>query len=153
MALQLTAPIEKTEELEETNKLYPPSEGEEPTRVTIKQASQAENERRQDQFSDIHTELSYDTSGRQVVVSREKHNVEAMKRLDAFLTLVDTNIVVIEKGKKKPEPLFKFEDGELKMTEAEFKEAWGKLPVSVTDEIHSKIVKVNPDWSRRGNLL
>jgi len=36
------------------------------------------------------------------------------------------------------------------MTESEFNAAWAKLPVDVTEEIHDKVLEVNPLWGARG---
>ncbi|MGW8180956.1 MAG: hypothetical protein ACWGQW_19675 [bacterium] len=154
MALKLIAPIEKTFHLEQTDKEYPPDEGEkaEPTTVTIRQASQAEHEKRMDLFADVNTVLSLDDEGNQLITSYEKRNLLRVERKDTFLTISGCNIMVEDK-KKKPIALFKFEDGKLAMSEAEFQDAWGQLPRLVAREIHMKVLDVNPTWRMGGEAL
>jgi len=36
------------------------------------------------------------------------------------------------------------------MTEAEFAEAWGRLPPEVAAEIHEKVIAINPMWGPGG---
>ena len=151
MALRLTAPIEKTFHLEKTDKEYPADDAKEKTTVTIRQASQADHEKRMDLFADINTVLGFDDEGRQTLTSYEKRNIVRIQRKDAFLVLCDCNISIEVDGKEQA--LFKFADGKLSMSEDEFKEAWGKLPALVTREIHSKILEVNPTWRLGGEVL
>jgi hypothetical protein len=152
MALKLVAPIEKTFNLEKTDKEYPPDEGEkaEPTTVTIRQASQKEHEIRMDLFAEINTVLGYDEDGRQTLTSVEKRNIIRIQRKDTYLVMSGCNIT-IEEGKKAV-ALFKFKDGKLDMSEAEFRDAWGQLPQLVCREIHSKVLEVNPTWSTGGEV-
>jgi hypothetical protein len=152
MALKLAAPIEKTFELEETDKEFPAEDGtdKEPTIVTVKQASQKESETRLDMFSKYKTVLKVYEDGSQEMSNEENRNILRIQRKDAFLTLVGCNIQWQPEGKKKPENLFKFENGKIAMTETEFADAWGMLPAFVCREIHSKILEVNPTWRTAG---
>ena len=57
MALKLSAPIEKDFALEKTDATYGLEKGEEPTRITIKQATQAQHERRQGLWDELIQEI------------------------------------------------------------------------------------------------
>jgi hypothetical protein len=150
MALKLSAPIEKTFNLEQTDKEFPPDEGSEPTSVTIKQATQAQHERRMELFALLRNKFSWDDDGKQTIESIENRNIYTVQRRDAFLTLAGCNIVIEPPKGSKPVPLFRFKDGSLDMTEDEFTEAWGRLPAFVAREIHTKVLEVNPTWRMSG---
>jgi len=146
MPLKLSPPIEKTFTLDKTDKLY----GAEGTTVTIRQASQLQHERRQDLFASMQSRLTEDTG---IVELVQRFNLPEVHRIEAMLTIIDCNIES-EDGK----PLFKFKKvsktgSVLAMSEREFKEAWGQLPVDVATEIHEKILEVNPTWGASGEGL
>lgn len=152
MAFKLTAPIEKTFYLEETDKEYPPDDPKaEKTSVTIKQAAQYEHERRMDLFADFRTIMGFDDEGNQTYTAVEKRNIVRIRRKDAFLTMTGCNIKIEKDGKE--ELLFKFKDGKLAMSEDEFEQAWGMLPSLPCREIHRFVLELNPDWSLRGEVL
>lgn len=142
MPLKLTPPIEKTFNLEKTDKLYE-SEG---TTVTVRQASQLHHERRQDLWATMNSRFGGETDTVELV---QRFNQSELHRIETMLTLVDCNIED-ENGK----PLFKFKkqgsSNSLDMSEIAFRNAWGKLPVDVAIEIHEKVLEVNPTWSNQG---
>lgn len=76
--------------------------------------------------------------------------------LEVFLSMIDCNIQMQDtdpdgKPVGEPKQLFKIgrrTNGEpyLDMTRIQFVEAWGRLPMPVADEIHSKVLAKNPQW-------
>lgn len=143
MPLRLKTPIIKDFVLTETDKKY--GTGDESTKVTIKQASQMDNERRSNVLAKTSRIFDQDTGATRFKLQSEWSMAELM-RMETRLTLVGCNIED-ENGK----PLFKFktEDGApvMDMTDREFERAWGKLPGEVALEIYSKVLEVNFDWN------
>jgi hypothetical protein len=144
MPLQLKAKLERTLPLVRTDEAYGGSE----TTVTIRQASQYQHEKRQEIFSNMRSKYSNDGDGLMEIIQR--FNALELHRLDVQLTLVDCNII----GEDE-KPLFKFRKDSkgrsyLDMSDAEFEEAWGSLPVDIADEIYEKVLEVNPSWSPSG---
>jgi len=143
MPVKLIAPIEKDFVLERTDLAYE-NEGD-PTKVTIRQATQEQNERR----SLIHSEVTQIISARSSfgddLQLRQKWSVEELKRVEVYLTLIGCNLED-EEGKS----LFRFKSlnghSDLDMTENEFKKAWGRLPPDIAQEIHEKVLEVNLSW-------
>jgi hypothetical protein len=142
MALQLTAPIKKEFHLEETDKLFE-NDGD-PTRVIVRQATQSHHERRSDLWAELKQRVMDDDS----VIMIQHLSIPELHRIEVFCTFSACNIAA-EDG----EALFKFKNGELDMTEAQFTKAWGKLPPQVAAEIHLKVLEVNPTWKPRGEAL
>lgn len=120
------------------------------TYVVIRQASQAETEKR--------TELTAEASrvfrtidSRTEVEVKQRWSIEEQKKLEVFLTLVGCNITVGgENEGEKERPLFRFSKSGsrsiLAMSEEEFNEAWGRLPTHWATKIHDAVLKVNQDW-------
>jgi len=61
--------------------------------------------------------------------------------MEAYLTLADCNICETD-----GEPLFRFKDKKISMSEEEFQLAWGRLPHEYTDEIIKYVHEKNPQW-------
>lgn len=143
MPLKLVAPIEETFTLDKSDAQYG-TDGE-PTRVTIRQATQAHNEKRSAIFSEVTRVMGQDSSNEEIQL-RQRWSLEELKRIEVFLTLIDCNILD-EKG----HPLFSFRNSknnqEIDMSLQEFSAAFGKLPPDVAQEIHDKVLKVNLTWS------
>jgi hypothetical protein len=137
MPLQLKPPVEETFELKETDKLYA-SEG---TTVTIVQASQRQHEKRQNLFANMRSRWTDDDS----VEIIQRYNQPELHRVETMLTMTACNILA-ENGKS----LFKFKNDKINMTDQDFADAWGILELSITSEIHSKVLEVNPTWANRG---
>jgi hypothetical protein len=116
----------------------------EPTKIAVRQATQAQNEKRSRVFSEV-SQVMDGRSPSSIELS-QRWSMEELKRTEAFLTLVSCNI----KGEDN-KSLFKFsKDGGkqyLDMSDIEFREAWGSLPPIVANEIHSKVLEVNTTWS------
>lgn len=110
--------------------------------VTIKQATTDELIRISGLFAE-QTQVWDDAHYGQVQLKR-KFNAVELVRYRAYLTMVDCNL------EDANGPLFKFVDGKygrrIGMTQAEFNVVWGALPVELTAEIHTKIIKVNPTF-------
>jgi len=139
MPIRLDVPLEKEYMLEETDKTFGVSDSE-PTRVTIRQATQGEHERRAALFSQVIREMARDSSQDDIVRLIQRFSFEELKRIEVQLTMKGCNIVGPD-GKL----LFKYNaDG--KMGEHAFKEAWDVLPPSVASEIHDKVLDLNVDW-------
>lgn len=147
MPLKLIAPLYKTLTLEKSDERYG-NEGDS-TIVTIRQASQQEHERRQQQFATLERKYS-DLSPDEVTVV-QNIPMEQLKRLETYLTLCECNIV--DEDDKALFPSKKDKNGHprLDMTKQAFETAWGKLPPDIAEEIHDKVLEVNIVWSgRRG---
>jgi len=142
MAFKLVAPLVKRFELEETDAKYG-IEGD-PSYVTIRQATQEQNEIRQQMFADFNRVFDFDEDSK--VELRETRNFLMLARLETYLTMVDCNIL-----DENNNALFRFKkDGAnsvLDMTELEFKKAYGRLPGEIAGEIHRKVREVNISWS------
>jgi hypothetical protein len=135
MPLKLIAPVKKEFVLEKTDKLYDVKG--EPTKVTIRQATQGEHAARNDLFSMI--TRHYD--GDEVSVS-QRISFDDLHKREVFLTLCACNIVD-EDGK----PLFTFEDDRC-TSEKDFENGWYLLSPAVANEIHAKVLEVNIDWKK-----
>lgn len=139
MPFQLEPPVEKRFELKDTDRKYN-SEG---TYIVVRQATQLEQERRQQVFADLRSRWGEDGSMVELVQSM---NQPALHRVEAMLTLADTNIL-----DENQEPLFQFKEDKkgrsrIAMSEKSFTDAWGGLPMVVTDEITKFVHEVNPAW-------
>lgn len=144
MPFKLTDPLYQTFELERTDKNYG-NDGD-PTTVTIRQARQHEHSRRQDQWNKF--ERRYSSLNPNEVSIVQELSFEAIKMLEAQMTLVESNILD-ESGEKLLFKTKKGKDGhpKLDMTPNDFEVAWGNLPMDVAQEIHEKILEVNPMWA------
>jgi len=129
--------------LEESDKII--GNTTEPTKISVRQASQGEYTRRQDLFSSWKRQFDPEVGGDVVI---QHFNYEIMKRLEVYLTLADCNIEDSDGS-----VLFRFRDGRISMQESEFNKAWGKLPLIIANEIHQKVLAVNPDWGPGGEVL
>jgi len=149
MPLQLNPPIEKEFTLDQSDKMFGTPDGQ-PTRVTIRQATQGAHERRAALFSSIVREMARD-GGDDVVRLVSRFSFEELKRIECYLTMSACNIEWAETDKAKPKALFPFSSKGL-ITERAFNEAWMKLPPSVAAEIHKCVQEVNVDWSSESDL-
>jgi hypothetical protein len=143
MPLKLIAPVYKTFSLDRSDEKYG-TDGE-PTMITVKQATQAEHEQRQQLFATL--ERKFRETEPDEVSLVQTVSMEELKRLEAWLTLVECNIND-EKGKDLF-PSVKGKNGipRLKMTRQQFNQAWGKLPPDVAAEIVDNVLEVNIIWA------
>lgn len=137
MAPKLKMPLKKEFVLEKSSGELGLEEGDTPALVTIRQGRQGDTELR----NDLDAEFRREYDGRTVKVI-QRISFDDLRRREVFLTLCACNILD-EDGKS---PLFKFENGRLK-DEGEFTAAWSKLPPAVANEIHEKVMVMNPDWN------
>lgn len=137
MPLRLELPIEQEFVLEQTDETYKVSK-DSPTKVRIKQASQGSQERRAALFANVIRELPKDDENIRLI---QRFSLEELKRVEVFITLIGCNIEDVE-GK----PLFSFDKQGVSMSESSFTRAWNTLPPSIAQEIHEKVIIVNPDW-------
>jgi len=139
MPIKLDVPIEKDFILEKSDKLYDVAKGE-PTRITVRQATQRDHERRAALFSQIIREVARDTADGDTVRWIQRFSFEELKRIEVMLTLKSCNI-----SGANDKLLFNFSsDG--KISEEKFRQAWDVLPPAVATEIHDCVLEVNVDW-------
>lgn len=139
MPIRLDVPLEKEYVLEHSDKMFGISEAES-TRVTIRQATQGDHERRAALFSQVIREMTRENQQEDVVRLIQRFSFEELKRIEVQLTMVACNILGSD-GKL----LFKYNsDG--KLDEHKFRDAWNALPPSVASEIHEYSIDLNVDW-------
>lgn len=136
MPLKLVAPINKEFILTETDKKFE-NDGE-PTRICVRQVSQEGIERRNNLYNEYTFERTSENSERTI----QKFSYEVVKRLEVYLALTSCNIL-----DTNDKDLFRFKNDKLNMSENEFRDNWGKLDPITCNEIHEKVVEVNPLWS------
>lgn len=144
MPIKLIAPVEEEFILTKTDEAYG-EEGGEPTRVTIRQATQSQNERRFKVFEKLTQQLSDDLGSEAIIQTIQRINLHELRRIEVNLTMIGCNLMD-EDGT----PLFafkKFGDRQyLDMSDEEFRKAWGKLPPDIAYEISDKVLEVNKLW-------
>lgn len=142
MPIKLSAPIEQEFVLEKADETYG-NDGE-PTRIVVRQATQAQNEKRSRVYSEVNRVLSSSLDDGETIL-RQQWSWEELKRMEVYLSLVDCNIM-----NEDGNPLFKFrKNGNhqiMDMTTSAFEKAWGLLPTDVAMEIHEKVMEVNLSW-------
>lgn len=130
MPAKLQPPVEEVFNLDDTDALLENSG--EPTQVTIAQARQREHDARMELWSEFWR--MQEENGLMSV--KQSISPASVKRKEVFLTLRSCDLEN-DQGK----PAFKFP-----LVEREFNKAWGELPPVVADEIHSKVLVMNPLW-------
>ena len=144
MSFKLKPPVEEVFFLDKTDEEYPAEsindEPPERTTVTVRQATQAQHERRSDLFSKLTTRVSNDPNIVEIVT---RFSYPELQRIECFLAVVDCNI-----EDEDSSPLFRFKNG--KISEFDFNKGWGKLPPLVAEEIHQKVLTLNPTWGKLG---
>ena len=135
MPIQLKSPLKKEFHLEKSDKELETDDG--ATMIAVRQATQGGHELRNELFSEFKRE--YDGAKISVV---QRISFDDIRRREVFLTLCACNIMD-ESGKK---PLFKFDNGN-PTNEADFNKAWGKLQPVIANEIHEKVLEMNPLWN------
>lgn len=144
MPLKISLPIEKDFTLDRSDLAYG-NDGE-PTRVTVAQATQKQNEKRSHIYSEVTNVINRDPEDLVPELQLRQHwSLEELKRVETFLTLRSCNILDPDGN-----PLFRFKmtnnKQEIDMNNHEFAEAWGRLPGDIAQEIHEKVLEVNPLW-------
>jgi hypothetical protein len=124
------------------------------TFVMIKPATVAEQAARDD--LNARATRTIRSSSPDAIEVKSEWTFSQRQALEVFLTMVDCNVMVQEsdaEGKPSGDAKALFKTGRntrgeayLDMNRIQFTEAWGKLPTEVADEIHSKVLKKNPQW-------
>lgn len=144
MPLRLTAPLYETYELTRSDELY--GNTDEPTTVTVKQAAQGEHEQRQSLFAKL--EQRWNQLSPDEVSLVQNISMEEVKKLEVFLTLVDCNIMDFEEKPLFPSKKDRQDNPQLAMSKKAFADAWAKLLPETAEEIHEKVLELNPLWRR-----
>lgn len=137
MPVKLKTPIKKVYTLDYSDKELGVEDG--ATTVTIRQARQGDFELR----ASLNTDFERRFDGNQISV-HQKISPDETRRMEVYLTLVDSNIVGPD-GR----PLFQFENGRV-ASEAAFDAAWNQLEPFMAEEIHLKVLDMNPLWNTFG---
>lgn len=133
-------PIEKEFVLERTDAKFGVSP-DNPTKITVRQATTGENEKRDAFLSSF--ERSYEKAdGDKVGYMRVRQSINyaQLRRLEVKLTLSSCNIL-----NEDGSPLFQFVNG--RVVDATFDAAWDSLPPEAAEEIYEKVLEMNPTWS------
>lgn len=146
MAIKLSAPIFKIYELTELDKKYN-NEGD-PTRIIIRQATQAQHEQRQQLFATL--ERRYNDLSPDETTLIQTANIEELKRLESYLTLCECNIMNADGESLFPSKKDKDGISSLSMSRGQFDRAWGTLPTDIASEIHNKVIELNIMWGPQG---
>jgi hypothetical protein len=140
MSFKLNPPIEKSFTLDKTDAQYE-SKG---TIVTVKQASQGEHKKRSDIYANLLTRFQRNSDTVEVV---QRFSPPELQALEVRLTMTDCNILG-----EDDKPLFKFAKDAKGRSYIEdvsaFLAAWESLPAEVCQEIHDKVIEVNPTWNQ-----
>lgn len=142
MPYQLDIPLEKDYPLKKTDKLNKIS-ADEPTMITVKQATQGQHERRENLFSQIIREVVQDAP-EDVVRLVSRFSMAELMRIECYLTVTACNI-----KNSAGRDLFEY-NSKGQITEAKFREAWDALPPSIADEIHECVLDLNVAWRPGG---
>lgn len=142
MPITISLPTVKTLILDKSDKKYK-NKGE-PTTVTIRQARQAEHDLRMDTWA--LTRQVYDDANPGRVETIRNMSLATLRVDEVYYTLVGSNLVDSEG--KEVFPSKQGNDGipQLALTKDQFKVAWGRLWPDIADEIHEKVLEVNPLW-------
>jgi len=135
MPYQTSAALVKEFHLEKTDETHK-NEGE-ATVVKVRQVKMGDKKLRDDLYAKF--ERRFD--GQTVTVSQVV-SLDDVQRKEVYLTLAGTNITAPD-GKT---PLFQFEGDRLK-NEHDFNVAWATLDNDVAEEIHEKVMEMNPMWN------
>jgi hypothetical protein len=146
MPARLITPLLKEFILEKTDILLN-NEGE-PTKVTIRQATQAQHTLRADKYANLVQEINKGEPDVNRYITR--FSQFELMRTETYLTMVGCNLLDPD-----GDPVFKFKQNKngqmiLAMNESEFNDAWGMLPEDVAEEIWEKVREVNIRWKTGG---
>jgi len=139
MAYKLTPPLIQEFYLLKADKEF--SITEDPTRITIRQATQGDEEMRNELLNSVLWIYDEDIL--------EKHSFELsndeITRKEVFITLASCNIL-----DSTNLSLFRFEDNRIAMPEVLFNLAWGQLPYIYAEEIIECVHIINHHWVLQG---
>jgi hypothetical protein len=120
-----------------------------PTTVTIRQATTRQNQKRSLLFNEVVKELTHEGLERTIY----HLPLYTLMEEEVYLTMVGCNLMKNNGTADQPKlvPLFKFAKSDkgheyLNMSRKEFAEAWGLLDDGTAAEIYEKVLEVNPHW-------
>src|SRR3972149_4183320 len=144
MPIQLAAPVMKDFTLDRSDLAYG-NEGE-ATKVTVFQATQAENERRALVHSEVTQIINAQSSMDAELRLYQKWSMEELKRIEVYLTMVGCNIL-----DRNGNDLFRFKNGDdhahLDMTEAEFRKLRKIIPLDIASALLDMLLEVTIPWA------
>lgn len=143
MPLKLAAPLYERFELPRTDKKYG-VEGE-PSYVIIRQARQGQHESRQRLFSTLERKYKVETPDEFSLVS--SWSIEELRAEEVWLTLCESNLEDADGKPLFPSKMDRDGNPTLSMSKQAFMSAWGQLYADVSQEIHEKVLEVNPLWA------
>jgi hypothetical protein len=136
MPIKLKTPITKEFHLTKSDDDLGNTDG--ATMITVRQATQGDFER----VNDLNSEFKREYDGI-TIRAVQRISFDDIRRKQIYLTLGACNIT-----DENDKPLFEFVGGKVR-DEADFKIAWYKLPPVVADEIHERVLEMNPLWDDR----
>jgi hypothetical protein len=137
MPIHLKSPLEKEFHLEKSDAELGISDG--ATLISIRQATEGDYILVRDLSSEYRR--SYD--GR-TITAIQRISYDDIRKKQVYLTLSGCNIL----DENEKDPLFRFSNKRVS-SETEFNAAWYKLPPTIADEIHAKVLDMNPLWDDR----
>jgi hypothetical protein len=133
MPLKLAVPTEREFTLDKSDKLF---ENKGPASiVNVRQATQGDFERRKA----LYTTFERSFNGETITVN-QRFSPEDLFRLEVEISMCGCNILDSD-----DKPLFKFR-GKV-VDPVSFAIGWNKLPPEIAEEIHEKVLEVNPLWA------
>lgn len=135
MPYQFTAPLVKEFTLDKTDMKYDIKD--DPTLVKIRQVKMGDKKFRDDLYAKFERRFDGD-----VITVAQTVSLDDVVRKEVYLTMAACNII----GSDGKSPMFKFK-GERLENEHEFNLAWAGLDPDVANEIHDKVLEMNPMWN------
>lgn len=140
MPAQLKPALEETFNLTETDKLLENTNvTDSPTTVTVIQVAQGAHDKRMKLWEEFKRSVNADGT----VEITQRISPAEVRSLEVFLAMKACNLenAPIKEG-DKPTPVFVFP-----LNQKAYEKAWASLPPAVADEIHSKVLEINPLWA------
>lgn len=150
MPYKASVPVAETYPLPLTDKKYGcDGPGDEPTTVSIREATQGEHRARLTLFEKLKRVYNAKNELGDIVFEQTLNDAQLIET-EIWLTLAGTNIC-----KEDGAPVFKFKTAGGKsvvdMTSAEFTVAIATIDPTVVAEMHDQVMKKNPSWAASGN--
>jgi len=138
MAGKLKIALEQSFDLPKTDALLENvGDTAEASKVTIVQATMGQHDKRMALWAEFKRSVTEDADGKEFFEVTQRVSPADVRKLEVLLTLKACNLEDHDGS-----ILFKFP-----LKEKEFSLAWAKLPPLVADEIHEKVLALNPLWS------
>lgn len=138
MAGKLKPALEQSFDLPKTDALLENvGDTAEASKVTIVQATMGQHDKRMALWAEFKRSVTEDVNGKERYEVTQNVSPADVRKLEVLLTMRACNLEDHDGS-----PLFKFP-----LEERPFNKAWAKLPPLVADEIHEKVLALNPLWS------